>query len=123
QSSNPHLNMVATLSSSTTPYSLNTANNSMGAGNHAVGFYYDGDHLWGCVDGAATTPVSATGSWVQSKWESITLPDEFGNGAITWPDGAGGDGVVNDSFNGELDNLRISNSDRAATGSCPTVPT
>jgi len=49
QSSNPHLSMSATLSTSGT-VSINTANNSMGAGNHAVGLYYDGAHLWSCVD-------------------------------------------------------------------------
>jgi hypothetical protein len=123
QPSSPHLSMTATLSSSTTPITINTANNSMSTGNHAVGFYYDGSHLWGCVDGTATTPTAATGTWVQSKWESITLPDQYGNGAITWPDGAGGAGVSNDSFNGMLDNLRISNIARALSGNCPTVPT
>ncbi|MBV8360462.1 MAG: hypothetical protein JO189_21395 [Deltaproteobacteria bacterium] len=118
---NPHLSMTATLSTSGA-VTINTANNSMGAGNHAVGFYYDGAHLWGCVDGTATTPVAATGSWVQSKWESITLPDMFGNGAITWPDGAGGAGVTNDSFSGALDNLRISTIARASSGTCPAIP-
>jgi Pectate lyase superfamily protein len=121
QSTNPHLRMTATLSNSGV-VAINTANNSMGAGNHAVGFYYDGSHLWSCVDGTANTPTSATGSWVQSKWESITLPDQFGNGAITWPDGAGGNGVSNDSFNGSLDNLRISNIARASSGTCPAIP-
>jgi hypothetical protein len=122
QSSNPHLNMQVTLSSSTTPVSINTPNNSMGTGNHAVGLYYDGSHLWACVDGTSNTPTAASGTWVQSKWESITLPDQFGNGAITWPDGAGGAGVHNDSFNGAIDNLRISNVARASSGTCPTVP-
>jgi hypothetical protein len=67
--------------------------------------------------------VSATGTWVQSKWESITLPDQFGNGAITWPDGAGGAGVSNDSFSGKMDNLRISSIARSTSGTCPSVPT
>jgi hypothetical protein len=31
--------------------------------------------------------------------------------------------VANDSFNGVIDNLRISNTNRAASGSCPSVPT
>jgi hypothetical protein len=122
QSSNPHLSMTATLSSSGV-VTINTANNSMSSGNHAVGFYYDGSHLWSCIDGTANTPTSATGTWIQSKWESITLPDEYGNGAITWPDGAGGGGVSNDSFNGTIDNLRISNTNRATSGNCPSVPT
>jgi hypothetical protein len=121
QSSNPHLNMQVTLSTSGL-VSINTANNSMPAGTHAVGLYYDGAHVWSCADGVASTPVAASGTWVQSKWESITLPDVFGNSAITWPDGAGGAGVRNDSFNGKLDNLRISNIARAASGSCPAVP-
>jgi len=121
QSSNPHLNMTATLSTSGA-VTISTANNSMGAGNHAVGFYYDGAHLWSCVDGTSSSPQAATGTWVQSKWESITVPDQFGNGPITWPDGAGGAGVSNDSFNGRLDNLRISNIARATSGNCPTIP-
>jgi hypothetical protein len=122
QSSNPHLSMTATLSTSGV-VTISTANNSMGSGNHAVGLYYDGSHLWGCVDGTVTTPISASGTWVQSKWESITLPDQYGNGAITWPDGAGGAGASNDSFNGVIDNLRISNTNRATSGNCPTMPT
>jgi hypothetical protein len=121
QSSNPHLQMSATLSTSGL-MTINTANNSMGAGNHAVGLFYDGAHVWSCVDGISNTPTAATGTWVQSKWESITLPDQFGNSAITWPDGAGGAGVANDSFNGKLDNLRISNTNRATSGNCPAVP-
>jgi hypothetical protein len=122
QSSNPHLNMSATLSTSGL-VSINTANNSMPSGIHAVGLYYDGAHLWSCADGTPSTAVAATGTWVQSKWESITLPDMFGNGAITWPDGAGGGGVSNDSFNGKVDNLRISNIARVTSGTCPAVPT
>jgi hypothetical protein len=47
----------------------------------------------------------------------------YGNGAITWPDGAGGPGVSNDSFNGKIDNLRISNTNRATSGNCPSIPT
>ena len=121
QSSNPHLNMTVQLTTSGS-VSINTANNSMSTGNHAIGLYYDGAHVWSCVDGTSNTPTAATGTWVQSKWESMTLPDQFGNGAITWPDGAGGGGVSNDSFNGKIDNLRISNIARATSGNCPAVP-
>jgi hypothetical protein len=123
QSSSPHLSFSATLSTSGL-VATTSANNSVSvSGNHAIGFYYDGAHLWNCVDGASSTPVAATGTWVQSKWESITLPDQYGNGPITWPDGAGGAGVSNDSFNGKIDNLRISNVARSTSGTCPAVPT
>src|SRR5215472_15068066 len=121
QSSNPHLNMTVQLTTSGS-VSINTANNSMITGNHAIGLYYDGAHVWSCVDGTSNTPTAATGTWVQNKWESITLPDMFGNGAITWPDGAGGGGVANDSFNGKIDNLRISSIARTTSGTCPAVP-
>src|SRR5262249_36209493 len=39
-----------------------------------------------------------------------------------WPDGAGGGGVANDSFNGKIDNLRISSIARTTSGTCPAVP-
>jgi len=121
QSSNPHLNVQVTLSTSGL-VSANTANNSMAAGNHAVGVYYDGAHVWTCADGTASTPVAAAGTWVQSPWESITLPDYTGSlNALYWPDGGGAGG--NSSFNGQIDNIRFSNVARAASGNCPSVPT
>jgi hypothetical protein len=118
-SGSPRFDFAATLSSSGL-VTLNSAGNSAPAGNHAVGLYYDGAHLWACVDGVSTTPTAATGTWVQSLWESVTLPDQDGNGPITWPDGAGN--FSKDSFSGQLDNVRISNIARASSGSCPTVP-
>jgi hypothetical protein len=118
-STNPHFDFSATLSTSGL-VTTHSANNSAAAGNHAVGLYYDGAHLWSCVDGTASTPVVATGTLVQSPWESITLPDQNGNGPITWPDGSGN--FSNDSFSGQIDNVRISNSARASNGNCPAIP-
>jgi hypothetical protein len=118
QSAKPHFNFSATLSTSGL-LSINSANNSASAGSHVIGLFYDGAHLWNCVDAISSTPVAATGTWLQSKWESISLPD---NGAFTWPDGAGGNGAVNDSFTGKIDDLRISNIARAKSGNCPAVP-
>jgi hypothetical protein len=121
QSNNPHLNAQMTLSTSGL-VSVNSANNSLRVGSHALGIYYDGAHVWTCADGTASTPVAATGTWVQSPWESVTLPDMNGTvGQIDWPDG-GGSGS-NDSFSGMIDNIRFSNVARATAGSCPSVPT
>jgi hypothetical protein len=100
----PRFDFAATLTTSGFKQT-NSASDSAPAGNHAMGLYYDGAHLWACVDAVSTSPVAATGTWSQSLWESITLPDQDGNGPINWPDGSGN--FSSDSFNGQIDNMRI----------------
>jgi pectate lyase-like protein len=113
--------MNATIKEGGTPTYVQTvsANSSAAAGNHAIGLYFDGSHLWNCVDGTASSPVAAAGTWSQSSYEMIALPSQGGSGISWFPDQGGG----NYSFPGTIDNLRFSDVARAASGTCPTVPT
>jgi hypothetical protein len=95
-----------------------TANNSTTAGNHAVGLYWDGAHVWNCFDGVASTPVAAAGTWSQSPYEAIYLPSQH-NGEAWYPDQT--TGIY--SFPGTMDNLRFSSTARVSSGNCPSVPT
>jgi hypothetical protein len=117
---NHRFGMGATILEGSTPTWVQTysANNTDGAGNHLFGLYFDGSHLWNCFDGTASTPVAASGTWLQSEYEAIFLPSQH-NGVEWYPDN--GPGAY--SFPGKMDNLRFSNIARATSGHCPTTPT